>query len=104
MNLYLISQSVNDDYDTYSDAVVAASDEETARRTHPSDYAKRYDEEKQAWMGVYSDGPSLGQEYIFASNDNNHSWTSIDNVQVKLIGIAVENTEQGIICASFHAG
>lgn len=34
-HLYLISQSVNNDYDTYDSAVVAAPDEEAARRTHP---------------------------------------------------------------------
>jgi len=36
MNIYLISQSVNNDYDTYDAMVVAAPDEETARHMHPS--------------------------------------------------------------------
>lgn len=31
MNLYLISQDVNNDYDTYDSAVVAAESEEEAR-------------------------------------------------------------------------
>ena len=35
MNLYLISQTVNDDYDTYSEAGVAAETEAEARSIHP---------------------------------------------------------------------
>jgi len=35
MNIYLISQTVNDDWDTYDSAVVYAYSEEGARNTHP---------------------------------------------------------------------
>ena len=35
MKLYLISQDVNNDYDTYDSAVVAAESEEEARRIVP---------------------------------------------------------------------
>ena len=35
LNLYRISQSVNEGYDTYSDAIVAAHDEEEARHINP---------------------------------------------------------------------
>ena len=35
MNLYLISQSVNNEYDTYDSAVVAAESEEDATKIHP---------------------------------------------------------------------
>jgi len=35
MKLWLISQDVNNDYDTYDCAVVAAVDEDAARHTHP---------------------------------------------------------------------
>ena len=33
MNIYRLSQTVNNDYDTYDSAVVVASSEETARET-----------------------------------------------------------------------
>lgn len=80
MNLYHISQQANNDYDTYSDAVVAAPDEETARQMHP-------------------DGGDLRDEGSFGT------WVSTPNqVTVKLVGIAVDGTPQGVVCASFHAG
>jgi hypothetical protein len=74
MNLYHISQAVNNAYDTYSDAVVAAPDALTARQTNPSPYADEY------------------------------SWTTPENVQVELIGRAAPHIEAGVIVSSFHAG
>lgn len=38
MKIFLISQNDNRGYDTYSDAVVAAPDEDTARTMHPNGY------------------------------------------------------------------
>jgi hypothetical protein len=38
MKLWLISQEVNNGYDTYSDAVVVAETLEEARNMHPSEY------------------------------------------------------------------
>lgn len=40
MNLYLISQSQNNYFDTYDSAVVCAPDEDTARWTHPDGYTE----------------------------------------------------------------
>ena len=48
MKLWLISQNVNRDYDTYDSAVVAAEDEQAARMTHPSG-------SKNPWEGVERD-------------------------------------------------
>lgn len=82
MNLYHISQVVNDNYDTYDSAVVAAETEESARMTHPSP-------SKVPWNGKegrYSD------------------WTYAAAVKVKLIGTAIDGTPAGVICASFNAG
>ena len=79
MNLYLVSQSVNRDYDTYDAMVVAAPDEETARNTHP--------------MG--SDGWKYdGQCGVWAR----YPW----QVEVELIGQT--DREAGVILASFNAG
>lgn len=85
MNLYLISQSVARGYDTYSEAVVAAPDAETARKLHPSG------------CGLY--GVDWGVRYRESSWANHP-----DAVTADLIGTAVEGTKQGVICASFHAG
>jgi hypothetical protein len=80
MNLYLISQEVNSDYDTYSDAVVAAESEDEARSIHPS--------------GVKND----------LTRSTTSDWTSPENVAVRLIGVATPFTKSGVICSSFHAG
>lgn len=78
MNLYLISQDVNDGWDTYDSAVVAAKSEQEARSIHPS-----------------------GRE---SSPTWDQTWTSPTNVKVELIGKAVPGTKAGVICSSFNAG
>ena len=80
MKLYLISQTQNDDYDTYDSAVVAALDEEAARQIDPGSTKSR-------WGDAYS------------------SWCkSPEYVQVKYIGEAADGIDQGVVCASFNAG
>jgi hypothetical protein len=79
MNLYLISQEVNNSYDTYDSAVVAAESEDAARSIHPS---------KSDW-----DGKSQMYE----------TWCAKENVTVRLIGTAADDVS-GVICASFNAG
>ncbi len=73
MYLYLISQDVNDNYDTYDSAVVAAENEEMARKA------------SVGTIGMYG------------------TWVSPENVKVRLIGKAVKGTEPGVILASFNA-
>jgi hypothetical protein len=80
MKLWLISQSVNDGYDTYDSAVVAAETVEQAQATHP---------------GQLSD---WGDGYF-------STWArSPAEVTAVLIGDAVEGTQAGVVCASFNAG
>ncbi len=80
MNLYIISQSINDDYNTYDSAVVAAISESQARLIRPG--------------GGSWEGP-----------DSYDSWcASPEDVSVELIGVAVEGTSEGVILASFNAG
>ena len=74
MNLYLVSQSVNNDYDTYDAMIVAAPDEETARNMHPKGYRAPFDT----------------------------TWAHPSDVYVELIGQT--DREAGIILASFNAG
>jgi hypothetical protein len=80
MKLYRISQNVNNGYDTYDSAVVAAETEEEAKMIHPS--------------GNEWDGKELGYD----------SWCSAEKVKVEYIGEAKEGTLKGIIVSSFNAG
>lgn len=80
MNLYLISQSENNGYDTYDSAVVVAENEEDARNIHPS-------------------GKNENWGYVF------DSWCSSPNkVKVEYIGKPKTGTLKGILLASFNAG
>lgn len=84
MNLYRISQVVNDTYDTYSDAVVCAPDVETARNMNPGTGEPMTEED---WNKTYS------------------SWcASPYQVTVELLGPALPHVKPGVVCASFHAG
>lgn len=80
MNLYFISQNVVSGYDTYSDAVVAALNEADAKNTHP-DGRKEWDGKIEYYSG----------------------WSKANDVNVKLIGIAIAHLPAGVICASFNA-
>jgi hypothetical protein len=88
LNLYRISQSVNEGYDTYSDAIVAAHDEEEARHINP--------------RGGHINprgghiNPRGGDEGGF------YSWAEPKDVVVELVGVSIPGTEVGVICASFH--
>lgn len=78
LNLYLISQTENNNYDTYDFAIVAAESEDAARRIHPG-----FD----GWSRQYG------------------RWASKpENVRVSRIGIANSEIEAGVILASFNAG
>lgn len=89
MNLYLISQSVNQDYDTYDSAVVAADSEQAARYIHPTMKSPVV-----SWELAIQDWWSGGFGY--------HNWAHPKDVQVKLIGTT--DLPVGVICASFNAG
>ena len=102
MNLYHVTQRHVYGYDTYSDMVVAAPDELTARQTHPS----------AAWeTRVTSDGDfEMHRDYVRPGQTewfraSNHSWpNNIRHVTAQLIGQAAPDVKAGVICASFHAG
>lgn len=80
MNLYLLSQDINNDYDTFDSVVVAAKSEDEARNINPS---------CNGW----------GKQMLYTG------WCARpDQVEVKLIGKAVKGTEAGVILASFNAG
>lgn len=93
MKLYLICQDVNNNYDTYDSAIVAAKTEEEAKYIHPD---LLYSDK---WWEKYEDrnGKPLKGDY-------RRSWTHPYHVSVKLIGSAKPKTKKGVILASFNAG
>ena len=74
MKLFMLTQNVNNDYDTYDSAVVAAHDEEEAKQVKVGDYGE---------FGT---------------------WASPINVRAELIGTAKKGTKVGVVLASFNAG
>ena len=78
MKLFLISQTTNQDWDTYDAAVVAAETADEAKQIHPSgDYHPTYPD---------------------------YRWVKPQDVVVRLVGEAVPGTEHGVVLASFNAG
>ena len=86
MNLYLISQSENHNYDTYDSAVVVAKTPSQAKQIHPSE--DKYNGDIKTWERPYG------------------TWaTSPKNVTAKYIGKAKRGLKSGIVlCSSFNAG
>lgn len=102
--LFLISQSVNNGYDTYDSAVVVAKSERDALMIHPSSFVTHSRNDK--WMGTYTEGPRAGQEY----EQDYYSWVPFKDaisgaVEVKCLGVADNSLNEGdVVCASFNAG
>jgi hypothetical protein len=82
MKLFKISQTINQNWDTYDSAVVAAPDEGTARTIIP--------------------GISEMDEYDTVELVS--EWATPENVTVEYLGEAKEGTPEGVICSSFNAG
>ena len=97
MKLFRIWQEVNNGYDTYDSAIVAAESDEQARITSVCEYMRlEFDESEDSWMRTMDDGSKR--------KDDNWSWAHPKHVQVEYIGEAKEGTEKGVILASFNAG
>jgi hypothetical protein len=80
MNLYLISQTVNTNYEVFESAIVAAHSEDEARSIHPN-----------------------GDLYWNGKPDKfNNTWCTKEDVIVKLIGTAADNIMIGVICSNFN--
>ena len=93
LNLYLLTQYENDNYDTYDSCVVAAYNKEEAVKIHPyKEYYENY---------IYC--PELDDEYELW---NSRTWVSSpDKVTCELIGIATKGiAPNSVICSSFNAG
>ena len=79
MRLFLISQNVNNGYQTYDSAVVAAEYAEDAAYMHPCGGTL----EEHSWRG---------------------EWAAFDDVMAQYLGEAHMGMRQGVICASYNAG
>ena len=80
MNIYLLEQGVNQNYDTYDSCVVVAESEEEARQCHPR-----------------------GDKYNLSRKD----WASDPSqVEVTLLGICTDKSYNSgaVLCSSFNAG
>jgi hypothetical protein len=82
MNIYLISQTENCDYDTYDSFICFALDEQDARQMHPSG-------DNEAWLDSF----------------DSSSWCSTpDQANVVFIGNNPAIEEPSIILCSYNAG
>lgn len=79
MNLYLLTQNDNNNYDTYDSCVVSAESEEDAVSLHPS-------------------GEECEIDY-----DGHSTWTIQTRVKCELIGTSNYDVRK-VVCASFNAG
>lgn len=83
MLLILISQNVNNDYDTYDSAVVVAENVESARLMHPSRF--------------------VDSEWHTDPEEWKHSWAHPKDVKAEVIGVSNEKKPR-VVLASFNAG
>ncbi len=83
MKLWLISQDVNDDYDTFDGAIVAAETELFARCIHPYGNLVEWEREQKSY-GCWAKSP--------------------DQVTAIQIGDALPGQKPGVILGSFNAG
>ncbi len=81
MNIYKISQDINNDYDTYDSAIVIAGNTNDAKKMHP-DTTGDIGTDTDVW-----------------------AWCDVDHVSVELIGIAdAKYTKPCVVVASYNAG
>ena len=102
MSIYLLSQTVNRDCNTYDSCVVIAEDEESARKMHPNNAVWKH----FRWVHIETD-------HEFSHQMLSESWVDdIKDVTVKMIGMAGGRDFDGkpslvkpcVVCASFNAG
>lgn len=98
MNLYLLTQNVNNGYDTYDSMVIAAENEEDAKHlsfvkcfAYTDDYSQEYTSNKPVWRDYYEDTS------YYAYN----VWSNNPTVELIATNALVD---EGVVCASFNAG
>lgn len=105
MKLWLLSQDVNDEYDTYDSCVVVAITEDNAKQIHP-DGCSVFKRDIDSWTGdeqtAWFTKGCFGKWFVGSAN---HVWCSKpSNVMATYIGEAAEELVAGtVVCASFNA-
>jgi len=96
--LWKLSQDVNNDYDTYSDAVVVSSNPVAARRIHPA-----VDSATGKMLFRYVDGDTW--RWLDGMLYGNRGWADPKDIEVTCIGEAADWLGEGaVVCSCFHAG
>ena len=96
--LWKLSQDVNNEYDTYSDAVVVSNNPATAKRIHPA-----VDSHNGKMMFRYVEGE--GWHWLDGDSYGNQGWADLKDIQVTCVGEAADWLGEGaVVCSSFHAG
>ncbi len=96
MNIYKISQEINQDYDSYDSAIVIAKGPDEAQRMNPGKWFV-WNEKLGGWCA----DTSSGQPERFSDS----TWVDdLRNVTVEWIGTAPTATESSVVLASFNAG
>ncbi len=104
MNIYLISQDVNDGLDTYDSAIVVAKNITDAATIHPSEFVTHIKDNK--WMGMFDEAAHKNPDNEY-ENDEVMSWlkvSEIHKVKVELIGKADKSQGRGVIISSYNTG
>jgi hypothetical protein len=82
MKLFKIYQDANSkEYDVYSAAVVAAKNENEARKIHPD-----------------------GETIVTSTKQSTSTWVPLKDVRIAYLGEAKKGTKAGVIVASYYAG
>lgn len=84
MKLWLITQDINNGYDTYDSAVVAAGTEDQAKAIHPSGDNKDWSHYGRGWFKSWCKNPK--------------------QVQATYLGDAAEGQPLGVVLASYNSG
>lgn len=104
--LYKISQTKNDDYDTYDSAVVVAESKGAARLIHPSNRSGKHRYEWRYHMDEYRGVSKMGW-FNEAGNEDSipSTWADPKHVTVEYIGTASAKLKaNSVLVASFNAG
>jgi hypothetical protein len=81
MNLYLIHQTINADYESYTAAIVVAEDRNEAKVMHPAGKGRKLDDNSDC------------------------TWVSnVNDVHCQYLGVAKESDKPGVIYAYYYGG
>lgn len=95
MNIYLVERGPFSEPNSYDSIVVVADSVDSARRIHPSKIVTHIKDNK--WMCTNF----MGKEYEYKF-DSWVSFSNIDLLKVKKIGVADENAKPGIVNVSYY--